>query len=161
MKLRSKLFWQKPFAAFALFALLSISTFAQTAATVAAPVREGSLSKTEAELTGNITIDSIKSYTDALSADEMEGRGTMQPGGEKAANWIAEKFKSLGLKPLGDKGSYLQSIKFKESVFTPETSFKLGEESLKLGTDYGIGGFSVKRRKRQRRYGFCGLRHCC
>jgi hypothetical protein len=143
MKFRSKLLWQKSFAVFALFALLSISTFAQTAATVAVPVREGSLSKTEAELTGNIKIDSIKSYTNALSADEMEGRGTMQPGGEKAANWIAEKFKSLGLKPLGDKGSYLQSIKFKEAVFTPETSFKLGEESLKLGMDYGIAGFSV------------------
>lgn len=143
MKLRRKFVWQKSFAAFILFALLSVSTFAQTAATVAVPVRETSLSKIETELTGKITIDSIKSYTDALSADDMEGRGTMQPGGEKAANWIAEKFKSLGLKPLGDKGSYLQTIKFKESVFTPETSFKLGEESLKLGTDYGIGSFSI------------------
>ena len=61
----------------------------------------------------------------------------MQPGGDKAANWIAEKFKSLGLKPLGDKGSYLQSIRFKETVLTSESMFMLGEDKLKLGKDYG------------------------
>ncbi|MET0752399.1 MAG: M28 family peptidase [Pyrinomonadaceae bacterium] len=68
----------------------------------------------------------------------MQGRGTMQPGGDKAANWIADRFQKLGLKPLGDKGSYLQKIDFKESTATAETIFKVGEESLAHGTDFAF-----------------------
>lgn len=62
----------------------------------------------------------------------------MQPGGDKAANWIADRFKQLGLKPLGDKDSYLQKVEFKETVATPETSFSVGKEKLNFGTDYGF-----------------------
>lgn len=137
MKLNSKLVRQKFFAAFMMFALLSIPAFAQTAAT-ASVSKSGSLSAIETELTENIKLDSIKAFTNALSADDMEGRGTMQPGGDKAANWIADKFKSLGLKPLGDKDSYLQSIKFKEYSMTSETMLQVGEETFKHGADYGF-----------------------
>src|SRR5689334_21857199 len=66
------------------------------------------LSADEKALAEKITVQTIKDVTTKLSADEMEGRGTMQPGGDKAANWIADRFKQLGLKPLGDSGSYLQ-----------------------------------------------------
>lgn len=143
MKIRSNLAWQKPFAAVMMFTLLSISTFAQTVATATVTAKGDSLSKVETELTTNIALDSIKKYTNALSADDMEGRGTLQPGGDKAADWIANQFKSLGLKPLGDKDSYLQSIKFRESKFTDGTSFRVGNETLKMGTDYGVGTFSI------------------
>ena len=46
MKFRSISAWQKPFAAFMLFALLSVSAFAQMA-TKAVPAKTGSLSKAE------------------------------------------------------------------------------------------------------------------
>ena len=85
-----------------------------------------------------ITVASIKEFTTALAAPEMEGRGTMQPGGEKAANWIADRFKQLGLKPLGDKDSYLQKVEFKEITTIPETMFQIGDEQLIHGTDFGI-----------------------
>ena len=138
MNLRSKFVWQKPFALFVIFALLSVPAFAQMATVKTVPAKVSTLSKAEIALTKNISLDSIKKFTSALSADEMEGRGTMQPGGDKAARWIADKFKSLGLKPLGDKDSYLQSINFKETVLTPETKFVVGEETLKMGKDYGF-----------------------
>ncbi len=101
------------------------------------------LSTEEQELASKINIQTIKDYTAALTTKEMEGRGTMQPGGDKAANWIAERFKEFGMKPLGDKGSFLQKIDFKETVLTSDTSFKLGNETLKLGEDYGIAPFSA------------------
>ncbi len=141
MKSRSKFTWQSRFfAAFMMFSLLSVPTFAQMPAKAkpASTSKVGSLSKVETELTKNINLESIKSYTKALSADDMEGRGTMQPGGDKAAKWIADKFKSLGLKPLGDKGSYLQAINFKETVMAPETMFQVGEDKFKFGSDYGF-----------------------
>jgi Zn-dependent M28 family amino/carboxypeptidase len=125
--------WQKALSALVLSVLVFGQAFAQTAG----------LSATEKELADKITIETIKEITVALSADDMQGRGTMQPGGDKAANWIAERFQKLGLKPLGDKGSYLQKIDFKETVMTPQTAFKVGEENLKFGSDFGIAPFSA------------------
>jgi len=127
----------RPFAAFLLFAVLVGPAFSQAAA----PSRS-TLSVTERELSENITIGTIKEITAALSSAEMQGRGTMQPGGDKAANWIADRFQKLGLKPLGDKGTYLQKIDFRETVFTPETTFRIGDEALKFGTDYAFLPYS-------------------
>jgi hypothetical protein len=123
--------------------LVSLLIFGQIFAQTVAPAKAAALSNEEREFAGRINIQTIKDYTTALAAPEMEGRGTMQPGGDKAANWIADRFKSHGLKPLGDKGSYLQKIEFKETVLTPETMFRAGEESLKLGTDYGFLPYST------------------
>lgn len=105
--------------------------FAQAAATA-------SLTSTEKEIAEKITIASIKDATTILSSKEMEGRGTMQPGGEKAANWLADRFKQFGMKPLGDKGSFLQKIEFKETVMTPDSSFTVGDQTMVNGVDYGL-----------------------
>jgi hypothetical protein len=112
--------------------VLTSLIFGQTA-----PPAVASLSSVEDSIRQNVTVAAIKETTTALSADDMEGRGTGQPGGDKAANWIADKFKSLGLKPAGDKGSYLQKVDFKETT-VQETSFKIGEESLSFGSDYAL-----------------------
>jgi Zn-dependent M28 family amino/carboxypeptidase len=124
-----------------LFALmLMFALFSQVLAQQTAPA---ALSQTEKDLTANIKIETLKEITAALAADEMQGRGTMQPGGDKAANWIADRFQKLGLKPLGDKGSYLQKMDFKETVLAPETSLKIGDESLKAGSDFGVVPFTA------------------
>ena len=117
--------------------LVGLMLFGQAFAQTTAPAI-GSLSAAEKEITEKITVAAIKEMTTTLSAPEMEGRGTMQPGGDRAANWIAERFQKLGLKPLGDKGSYLQKIEFKETVITPETMFKVGEENLAHGSDFAF-----------------------
>ena len=121
--------------------MVSLLIFGQIFAQTPSPAKPV-LSAEEQELAARINIQTIKDYTATLAAPDMEGRGTMQPGGDKAANWIADRFKALGLKPLGDKGSYLQKIDFKETVFTPETAFRVGEENLKLGADYGVLPYS-------------------
>jgi hypothetical protein len=45
-----------------------------------------------------------------LSSDELEGRGTGEAGGEKAARYIAEHFAEAGLTPAGDGDSFLQEF---------------------------------------------------
>jgi len=117
--------------------LVSLLIFGQIFAQTVAPAK-AVLSTEEQEFAAKIDIQAIKDGTATLSSPEMEGRGTMQPGGDKAANWIADRFKSLGLKPLGDKGSYLQKIDFKEIVPTAETSLTIGDEKLNFGTDFSI-----------------------
>ena len=117
--------------------LVSLLIFGQIFAQTVTPAK-AVLAAEEQELAAKIDIQTIKDATAALSSDEMEGRGTMQPGGDKAANWIADRFKSLGLKPLGDKASYLQKIDFKETAPTAETALTIGEEKLGFGTDFSV-----------------------
>lgn len=52
----------------------------------------------------------IRDTVKYLSSDALEGRGTGQRGGDAAANWIAEQFKSFGLKPAGANGTYFQEV---------------------------------------------------
>ncbi|MEZ5308683.1 MAG: hypothetical protein R2684_16175, partial [Pyrinomonadaceae bacterium] len=100
-----------------------------------------SLSDSESKLAEAITVEMVRKYAEALSADDMEGRGTMQPGGEKAAEYIAEQLKALGAKPAGEKGTYFQTIGFKETVYTEETGIELDTGSLKNGVDFGVAPF--------------------
>jgi hypothetical protein len=113
----------------------STATLAWTRPTVL-PALPGELSATEKQLAGEIKSEVIREVVTALSADEMQGRGTAQPGGDKAANYIADRFAKLNLKPLGDKNSYLQSMKFKDTEPLEESSFRIGEQTLKLGSDF-------------------------
>lgn len=103
-----------------------------------APVTTKALSSTERQLVESINIESIKKSVNELSAPEMLGRGTAQPGGDKAAAYLADRFAKLGLKPLGDNNTYLQSIKFKETSVTPETTITAGKHTLKLGPDFFV-----------------------
>ncbi|HKE57074.1 MAG TPA: M20/M25/M40 family metallo-hydrolase [Pyrinomonadaceae bacterium] len=102
----------------------------------ATPVTTATLSLSERELVDSVKVDTIREVVNDLSADAMQGRGTAQPGGDKAAAYLSDRFAKLGLKPLGEKGSYLQPVKFKEVQFQPETSMKVGDHSLKLGADF-------------------------
>ncbi|MBN2282093.1 MAG: M20/M25/M40 family metallo-hydrolase [Candidatus Marinimicrobia bacterium] len=43
-----------------------------------------------------------------LASDELQGRGLGSDGIEKAANFIADKFNSVGLQPGADDGTYFQ-----------------------------------------------------
>jgi hypothetical protein len=45
-----------------------------------------------------------------LSADDMQGRRTFTPGIEKAAAFIADEFKTIGLQTVNNSGTYLQSF---------------------------------------------------
>lgn len=119
--------------------LIGFLLFGQATAQTTAPAK---LSAAENNLAEKISVGTIKEITVALAAPEMQGRGTMQLGGDKAANYIAERLQKLGLKPLGDKGTFLQKIDFKETVFTSETMFKVGDEPYKFGSDYAFIPFS-------------------
>ncbi|MGH9932874.1 MAG: M28 family peptidase, partial [Pyrinomonadaceae bacterium] len=68
----------------------------------------------------------------------MEGRGTAQPGGDRAAKYIAERFAKIGLKPLGDAGTYLQSVNFKSNEVAATSSVQVGGTSLKYGEEFVV-----------------------
>jgi len=61
---------------------------------------------------------SAHSFVKYLAAERLEGRYSGLPGGEIAAEWIAQKFKEFGLEPAGDNGTYFQN--FTVSLFHVE-----------------------------------------
>jgi Zn-dependent M28 family amino/carboxypeptidase len=84
--------------------------------------------------------EKIKADVKELSADAYEGRGTGQKGGDKAADYIAKKFASYGLKPAGDNGTFLQKVAMVGIATEPSSTLQLVPNSgqpidLKQGTD--------------------------
>ncbi|MDP1677718.1 MAG: M28 family peptidase [Bacteroidota bacterium] len=57
-----------------------------------------------------------KSHVDYLASNELEGRGTGEKGNELAAKYIADKFSELGLRPMGDNGTYFQEFEVVKSL---------------------------------------------
>jgi hypothetical protein len=64
--------------------------------------------------------------TEALSGDSMEGRDTGSAAYQRAAEYVAVRFKAAGLRPAGENGSYFQAVPMREVAVTPQgTSFTL------------------------------------
>jgi Zn-dependent M28 family amino/carboxypeptidase len=88
-----------------------------------------------AQAIASVTGQTIRGHMEILAADEMQGREAGTGGFDKAANYVAEWFKSVGLKPLGDADTYYQNIEFFESRLLPESAqliFHQEKEKLEL-----------------------------
>ena len=69
--------------------------------------------------------EKIRAHVKYLAGDELEGRGTGQKGGEAAAEYIAAQFKSYGLQPGSDAGTYFQSVPMVSMKTLADTAFTL------------------------------------
>lgn len=80
--------------------------------------------------------------TEALSNDNMEGRDTGSAAYQRAAEYVAKRFASAGLRPAGSNGTWFQNVPMHELSVTPEnTSFaftKTGGATLQLRFLYEI-----------------------
>lgn len=85
-----------------------------------------------------ISMDIAKKNLTYLSVD-CEGRGTGQPGFQKAAEYMAAKFKEAGLKPVGDNGTYFQGVPFFRSGIDATQSFIATED----GSTKVLGGTNI------------------
>ena len=52
--------------------------------------------------------EELAGYVSALTAPEMEGRGSGTAGGDRAARYLADRLAATGLRPGGDGGTFLQ-----------------------------------------------------
>jgi hypothetical protein len=82
----------------------------------------------------SITADDMKRHLYIIAGAEMEGRDTPSPGLEKAADYIENHFKSLGLLP-GNNGSYRQQYPlYKDSMIS--SSLKVNGNAFELSKDF-------------------------
>jgi hypothetical protein len=63
-----------------------------------------------------IRAEDLMAHVRALTAPEMEGRASGTPGGARAAAYIAEAFRRIGLQPLAPGGDYLQRFEVTTGV---------------------------------------------
>ena len=55
-------------------------------------------------------------YVSFLASDALKGRGNGTPELERAAEYIASRFRALGLKPAGDGGGFFQKFEITTGV---------------------------------------------
>ncbi|HEV8485644.1 MAG TPA: M20/M25/M40 family metallo-hydrolase [Blastocatellia bacterium] len=106
--------------------------------TATAPKVARALAPNERELGTRVKAETIREVTSRLASKEMEGRGTATPGGDRAARYLADRFANLGIKPLGDNGTYLQAIKFNSFETLPESTLKAGDTVLKFRDEFVV-----------------------
>lgn len=62
------------------------------------------------------TAEELARHIAALTAPEMEGRGSGTEGGERAARYLESTLSAMGLKPGGDNGTWRQSFVVRKGV---------------------------------------------
>lgn len=110
-----------------IFLFLSVVTFAQKKA------NPSSFAKT-------ITAEDLQKHLYTVASKEMQGRETASPGQKKAAAYIENHFKSLGLLP-GNNGSYQMTY----PVYSDEAGksiFEINNKEYKVNDDYQPYAFS-------------------
>jgi len=92
------------------------------------------------EAAAAVSADAIRRHTTALGSDALEGRFPGTAGGRLAAAYIAEELERLGVRPLGDGGTFYQRVPMEGNTPLPSSRLvlsSLGEaRELALGRDY-------------------------
>lgn len=78
----------------------------------------------------------IQKRIEVLASPEFHGRGYVNNGGDIAAQYIADEFKSYGVLPLTNNGSYFQEYKFPVNTFPTSVKLTIDGKTLKPGIDY-------------------------
>lgn len=69
-------------------------------------------SETQSAIANTITSSELSELLHIIASDEMEGRETGTEGQRKAADFIANQFKGMGLPTIGENDTYFQKIAF-------------------------------------------------
>ncbi|GEM_PF-220060 len=95
---------------------LAVSRNGQFLAVTAVPQKRSAVVPSRAYPEDKVNPKLVQSGINVLAGDAMEGRRAGSPGSTRAAAWLAEQFKAVGLVPGGDSGSYMQYIPIELTV---------------------------------------------
>jgi hypothetical protein len=95
-----------------------------------------------------ITKDAIYAHLAYLADDALEGRLTGEPGFDKAAQYVADRFAEIGLEPGGDEGWYQQVPLQSYLIDTENVSLVVhrdtGDTEFTYRNDYVVYGDKVR-----------------
>jgi hypothetical protein len=88
----------------------------------------------------SITPEDMAREIGVLAHDSLAGRDTPSPGLEAAASYIADRFRSMGLEPAGESGTYIDRFEWERSrLMGSETAVRIqgeGDAGLQYATDF-------------------------
>src|SRR4051812_39045172 len=91
-----------------------------------------------------ITPADLKTRLYIFSDDSMQGRQFGRIGNMKGTNYIASELKRLGVKPMGDNGTYFQNLQITVRHFTDKSNLSVNGHKLRWNADFvatpGRGG---------------------
>ena len=93
--------------------------------------------------TGAITSQDLMTRLYIFADDSLAGRDVGTEGHYKATTYIAGELKRLGLKPMGDSGTFFQTLPLKSRQVDRLSSFVAGGTNLVLGQAWGFSGPSL------------------
>lgn len=82
-----------------------------------------------------------RKMVDTLASASFWGRGYTKDGMQKAADFLAKEFKSIGLQPLNKK-EFLQKFSFSANTFPGKMEVEVNDKKLEPGIDYIVGADS-------------------
>lgn len=134
--------------AVALAPLLLVPAFALGAQDVAkkTPVDAGvnssplPLKHTPRPTSGAITSQDLMTRLYIFADDSLAGRDVGTEGHFKATEYLAREVQRLGLKPMGDSGTFFQTLPLKTRKVDRMSSFVAGGTNLALGQAWGFSG---------------------
>lgn len=83
-----------------------------------------------------------KKVLDTLASPYFEGRGVVNDGEKKAANYIAQEFEKLGVQPF--KNSFFQYFNYPINTIYGDLSVVIDGEKFQAGVDFIVGANSGK-----------------
>ena len=95
----------------------------------------------------SLTGTKVRNHIEVLAADDMQGREAGTVGHQKAGQYVASRFAEIGLRPIGDAGTYFQKIIFLETRLVKDSvSMVLHRGDTDTVLDFGrdfirYGGF--------------------
>lgn len=100
------------------------------------------LAPSKAQVTGDIgqyaeaiNVPALKKHLSYIAGDETQGRETGTEGQRKAAAYIENQFKALGLQPAAQLNGYQQLYPlFRDTLIAAQ--LKIGKQKLQFGRDY-------------------------
>ncbi len=79
----------------------------------------------------SLLLTQLKQHITYLAADELEGRQTGSKGERLAYEYISKYYQQLGLKPVGDNGTYIQAFPFTIKANPHDTIVVIKDTSAK------------------------------
>ena len=83
------------------------------------------ISSTHLTALQSISSSDLRRHVVFLADDLLQGRDTGSRGAKIAALYISSQFAKFGLRPVGENGSYYQTVYLNEKKISPDSEFKI------------------------------------
>src|SRR3954471_17720691 len=87
---------------------------------------------------GAITAADLATRLYIFADDSMQGRLLATEGNVKGVEYIASEAKRFGLVPMGDNGTFFQTVNVVDRTFSPGSGFTVGSTTYSPWTDYAL-----------------------